>query len=718
MKNSILTALFNLLCIPILLGQITGQVHDTDGEPLPGVSVYIMGSYDGTTTDIEGRFSFRTYEVGEQTLVASFIGYKTHEEVLTMGESHRLDIRLKEEVNRLSGVTITAGSFEASDEQKATVLKPLDIAMTAGAGADVSGALNMLPGTTTNGETGRLFVRGGTANETQAFVDGIWVSNFYTTTPSNVPSRGRFDPFLFKGTFFSTGGYSAEYGQALSSVLSLNSLDLADETITDISLMSVGGAVAHTQRWDQGSVYAKIEYMNLDPYMNLVKQTYDWKDGFTSANGTFMLRQKINKQDMLKVYANYDRSGFHAIIPSINNPAGDDTKVQNDNTYLNATYKKGLGDAGMAYFGVSYGLYHQDTDYNAIRVEGQNKAVHAKSYYTTDIGSLSLKAGGEMIRADEKEDTRLVDNSAFDRAYDNTQLAGFVEGDYFLTQALTLRAGLRYAHYSVFEEGQWSPRVSMAYKTGEYSQVSAAFGQFHQLPQRDLMLAAQDYILPEQADHYILSYQRIKEGFTFRGELYYKTYEDLVRYDADDIYNPTTYTNSGEGYARGIDLFFRDAKTIKNADYWVSYSFIDSKRDYRNYPQQVRPEFAAMHNVSVVYKHFIPVIRTQIGATWDFNSGRPYNDPNEDEFNNQKTKYYANLSFNFAFLYRPHVILYASATNLLGRDNVFGYDYADTPDASGVYDSQAIGQQAKRFFFVGVFISLTKDKKTNQLEYL
>lgn len=54
---------------------------------------------------------------------------------------------LKEEINQLDGVVISAGSFTAGEEKRRTILKPVDIAMTAGGTADIAGALNTLPGT-------------------------------------------------------------------------------------------------------------------------------------------------------------------------------------------------------------------------------------------------------------------------------------------------------------------------------------------------------------------------------------------------------------------------------------------------------------------------------------------------------------------------------------------------------------------------------------------
>ena len=141
---------------------ISGKVTDKRGEAIPGANVYIQGTYDGATTDLEGNFAFTTTRDHQQTLVISFIGYHKIEQVIDLNANNSsLHFKMTEEINKLDGVVITAGAFEASDEKKSVVLKPLDIATTAGATADIPGALNTLPGTQNNGESGRLFVRGG-----------------------------------------------------------------------------------------------------------------------------------------------------------------------------------------------------------------------------------------------------------------------------------------------------------------------------------------------------------------------------------------------------------------------------------------------------------------------------------------------------------------------------------------------------------------------------
>ncbi|HRG79286.1 MAG TPA: TonB-dependent receptor, partial [Cyclobacteriaceae bacterium] len=132
------------------------------------------------------------------------------------------------------------------------------------------------------------------------------------------------------------------------------------------------------------------------------------------------------------------------------------------------------------------------------------------------------------------------------------------------------------------------------------------------------------------------------------------------------------------------------------------------------------PSFASAHNFSFVYKHFITNWKTQLGFTYSYSSPRTYYNPNKpsDEFNSDRTPSYQDLSANLAYLPKNNLIIYVSCTNLLGRDNIFGYEYSTLPDANGVYVSRAIRQAAARFLFIGVFITLSKNKSINQLPNL
>ena len=332
-----------LLLLPMLAQAqtiVSGKVSDTTGETIPGANVYLKDTFDGSNSGPDGSFSFETFESGAQVLVVSFIGYKTLERPIQIsGEKVLVNIIITEEINKLDGVTISAGAFEASDVKKVTVLKPLDIVTTASAAGDIMGAINTLPGTATVGESGRLFVRGGEGYETKVFIDGLEVRNAFGAQAPNVPTRGRFSPFLFKGTIFSTGGYSAEYGQALSSALVLNSNDMAEQTQGDISLMSVGGDIAYTKRWEKTSASGKIQYTDLRPYQGIINQFFDWEEAPNGVVGEGVVRHQLTKTGLLKVYGNADISSMIIRQPNLDTGSKDTISIDNDYYYLNASYK-------------------------------------------------------------------------------------------------------------------------------------------------------------------------------------------------------------------------------------------------------------------------------------------------------------------------------------------------------------------------------------------
>ena len=171
----------------------------------------------------------------------------------------------------------------------------------------------------------------------------------------------------------------------------------------------------------------------------------------------------------------------------------------------------------------------------------------------------------------------------------------------------------------------------------------------------------------------------------------------------------TAIDNSGDGYAHGIDVFYRDKESFKNFDYWLSYSWIDTKRNYRAFPETARPSFAAEHNISVVAKKFVYKLRTQFGATYYITSGRPYNDPNTAGFQTEKTGAVQGLDINLSYLtnlWGNFTVVYIAASNVLGNEQVFSYRFADEPNSAGVYTREAVRPGADQFVFAGIFITL------------
>lgn len=119
-------------------------------------------------------------------------------------------------------------------------LTPVQLVTVGGTNGDLYKALQTMPGTQVQGETGRLLVRGGSSEETQTFIDGMHVMNPYTSTSANDQARSRYSIFLFSGISLASGGASLEYGDALSAVLPLETKDRSDKNKLGVNLSTVG----------------------------------------------------------------------------------------------------------------------------------------------------------------------------------------------------------------------------------------------------------------------------------------------------------------------------------------------------------------------------------------------------------------------------------------------------------------------------------------------
>jgi len=696
---------------------ISGKITDEKGKAISDANVFIEGTYDGDSSDVNGNFSFETSTTGKQILVITSLTFENFKQEITVEDFKNQTIKLRESVNTLDAVTITAGMMESGDKARVSVLKPLDIVTTAGATGNIVGALLTLPGTQTVGEDGRLFVRGGEADEAQTYVDGLRVAQPYGATANNLPTRGRFSPFLFSGIAFSTGGYSAEYGEALSSVLLLNTIEEPTENQTDISLMSVGLGLSKTKKWEKSSVSFNASYMNLAPYQVLVPQAVDWNKPYESVSGETVYRYKFNN-GILKTYIAFDASNFDLNQKNINQTEKVRVDMKNNNLYVNSSYKGYFGSNYQLTTGVSYGYSQNKIGLDLDDIKNSEHATHLKLKVKKKVSErFQISVGADYFAT--KFDEAFTENlgTTFSSGYTNNIAGIYSEADVFFSKKLALKAGIRGSYTDLFEEINVSPRVSLGYKISKNSQFSLAYGDFVQSPKQEY-LKYSDQFQSEKATHYILNYQFNKNGRTFIAEAYFKDYQNLVKYDTPVSQFDSKFNNNGSGFAKGLDFYWRDNSSIKNLEYWISYSYIDTERDYKNYPKQVTPSFVADHSLSIVTKYWINDWRSQVGFTHSFNSGRPYNNPNETDFMNGKTKSYNNLSFNWAYLISQQKILYVSVSNVLGTDNIFGYEYANNPDASGQFQRQAVTQPADRFFFVGFFWTISDNKKNNQLNNL
>ncbi|GAA4464283.1 TonB-dependent receptor [Nemorincola caseinilytica] len=740
MKHTYSLLLFFLLpFLPLIAGghTISGKVVNNRNQPVKGASVYLDNTIDGGTTDSVGFFSFTTDETGNQTIVASEVSHATAgQPIVINGDVTGILITLKANMSRdLDAVVITAGSIDATNDKSKTVLKPLDIVTTAGSGADVVKAMQMLPGTQQTGPDNGLFVRGGDANEAAVIVDEMVVQNAFFSGAPGVATRSRFGAFQYQGVAFSSGGYSARYSQALSGILELNTTDLPDKSTINLGVNMAGAYASGVKKWKNSSLDVGGGYTNLSPFYEVVKSNFKFYKVPQGGNGNIRYAWKPNKDGILKVTLNTQHNLTGVSIP---NPmrAGADTLnflTKDQNYYSNVSYKQMFKHKYMLYTAASVSRNKTRSEFSNVfnmdNVDYRNQfRIEGKRYMNS---RLNLLVGTDVQNFGQERTMEMQDSAKtiYKQDFNEVLTGGYAELEWVPVNRFAIKPGVRYEHSTLMNVDKVAPRLSMAIKTGSHSQASLAGGMFYQQASNFYLIApfmnGYNDLDMQVATHYIANWQWSQDNRTLRLEGYYKKYDKLVLEEGAATFDPNTYrvltpasnitlTNNGSGYAQGLELFWRDKKTIKNADYWVSYSYIDTRRRYMNYPTQATPTFIANHNLNVVGKYWIDKLKTSVNATYSFASGRPYYNPNiynvtdHSNFQTEVTPDYHSLSLSAAYLRsfgKWFTVFYISVDNVTRQKNVFGYRYGANGEMSKIVPA------LYRTVFFGVNMSLSEFSK-------
>jgi len=674
---------------------ISGHIKDSKGRPIDLVNIYLKDVFDGSVTDTKGKFTFNTNIKGKAILSVSSLGYVSIEKEITIGlENLIFDFVLQDATGNLDEIVISAGVFDASDKKKSSILKPLDIVTNPGANGDIYAALATLPGVTPVGNETGLFVRGGEASETKTIIDGTLVASPFFSTVPDIPSRGRFDPFLFKGTLFSTGGYSAQYGQALSSVLVLNTNDMPSKSSYSFDINMAGLGASYTKVWkEKTAVLASIGYTNLSTLFSLVPQNKVWDTAPNGTSASIGFRHRTENGGFYKSFLQYNTSAIALNFKTTGSEAPNSTfSNSSKNVFWNNSFSGYLNDHWKVLLTGSLSFNEDKDQFNEHGSLEKDWLAQSRITLSRRLGKAQIRFGGEM-QLFKNEFTTNEDLTIID----NTLTAVYAESDIKFSKKLALRVGLRGEQASVIDKSNIMPRLSLSYRLGRKSLLSFAYGHFYQTPQKEYVRKTTQIDF-ESATHYIANFQWKTKQRLFRIEAYFKDYEHLIKQASNLSLN-----NRGTGFSKGIDVFWRDEKSIEKLTYWLSYSLVDSKRFYRNFPIEATPIFVSKHNVSLVANYKLtPLVRA--GFAYSYASGKPYVNPNNDTFLSDTTIDYHNLNFSASYLasiFGNFSVIFASIKNPFSFKQVFGYRYSD----DGTQRSPIL-PSTNWSFFAGISISL------------
>jgi hypothetical protein len=225
-----------IIYFPLLFSQatgtltISGYVYDkSTGETLIGASVYLKGSHIGSSTNNNGYFVISNVPSGEHTISVSYLGYEKYEEKINLNnEKHILNIYLTPKAYRIGEVVVKSDSMNISDKLYSKPVSTIEMnaqqvnEIPKVVEADLLRALQTMPGITAISDfSSAIYVRGGTPDQNLYLVDGAEIYN-----PEH--AFGIFSTFntnAIKKVEVSKGGFDAQYGDRLSSVINVINLD-------------------------------------------------------------------------------------------------------------------------------------------------------------------------------------------------------------------------------------------------------------------------------------------------------------------------------------------------------------------------------------------------------------------------------------------------------------------------------------------------------------
>ena len=729
--------LFIILCtINILLSDviIRGSVIDEESNPVAYANIYIEDSFDGTSTDINGQFLFNTSEKGDRTVIFRFIGYETFEQIINIREETiSLNVILKGSSELLEEVVITAGTFGASDDDKVIVLDPIDVVTVASSRGEISGALEALPGTQPQADKAGVYVRGGDASEAKQIVDGMLIQNPYFSDVPDIPQRGRFEPFDFQGTAFSQGGYSAQYGQALSAIIDLKTWsrfgDFNANTfgVTPLSL-SYGRAYGNDStvcgiNLDYTNVKFFQDFNNNGILSNYIKDRTNFDDppeGYEiKTNYSKKFQNGIYKY--IGKYADYSLSTSDAEI-------GTNFSLDNNNLFLLTTFIGEISDDLITQLGLSYSNNTNDSkiisNAESIDLDSYDDLLQFRAVFIKKILSKSKIKYGFHFFDQSSEFINYTINptsgwSENDIIIDEFLFTTFTEIDLRLFKHFAVNAGVRYENSKLIDKTSVSPRFSAAYKVSKNSQMSYAFGKYYQTPdigfdlwyrQNNINLGSDfSYLSFEESTHNILNYEWSNKGKIIRFEIFDKQYNDLILLESNVL------NNDGYGYSKGAELFWRNDQSSDGVgqDIWIAYSYLNSKRKFKQYNTEIIPSFASSHKLTFIYKNGFKLsngagFNTSLALT--ATTGYPF----YDKWENIQYESDPYLSFDIGGSYLPDIddgfmVIFFNISNPFGYRNSFGFDYVG-------YEMEQLNPPEEklpgslRSIFIGCFMFFSVDK--------
>jgi hypothetical protein len=722
---------------------VDGQVGDAQGAPVPYANVRIEGTTDGAATDDTGRFRFTTQRTGPVVLRASAVGYDPAKRSIHLepGDTTTVQFTLPSESVQLDEAVVTGETYSTGPASTAT-LSSTEAVTTPGAAGDLFRALQSFPGVASPGDGAGLFVRGGDVTETKTLLDQATVHHPYQYESSAGGTFGAVPPFLLDGTQFSTGGFSAQYGNALSGVLAMESKDRPEQARQYVNLGLAAASVSLDQPLVEDELGLRLSgnrsFTGLLFRVN--GQHSDYATVPQGMDGNLSLTWDYGSAGQLKLFAfaRHNRIGVETTTGAFSGLYRGRTTNQLYNLQW-TTRARGWTLESSA----SWSTYSSEKDFGVLDLEPTDRAAKLRVDATRNVDDWIVRTGATVERRRYRFNgtfptkPNVVGPDAPARSVNTslpaTRLGGYAEVESSLTSSLVARVGVRADYHSRAGRPVVDPRVGFSWRFAANTHLRAAWGLYHQFPElatlsehlgeNDLGAQSKTTSSPslgaQRAQHVVLGLRHERDDLLLRAEAYHKPYRDLVVRTGD-----SRFANTGTGFAQGVDLFAKYGAFLETRfNGWASYSLLRSRRTQaRDRGRTVQLEqgpapFDLTHQITAVGKvRVIDGIR--VGGTYRYTTGQPFTPvvgsvqldsgaflPIDGPVGSERLPAYHRLDLQMSYFWpfnrQQNVVVYAALNNALDRANVVDVTYS--PDYSERRDRTT---DFRRSVYVGLTLTL------------
>ena len=225
MNSKLYILILFLLCGSVLHAQkkvkLSGRVIDANNEGIELASIRIEGTTQGTMTDLKGNYEIYVAPADTVVVIYSCLGYRTERKtLLSPKQDMMMNVRLYTVDRTIKEVVVTEHRKQTSTLQRIDS-KDLKL-MPDATGGSIEAMLTTMAGVNSSNELSSQYsVRGGNFDENIVYVNGIEVYRPLTVRSGQQEGLSFINPDLVGSIGFSSGGYSAEYGDKMSSVLDI-----------------------------------------------------------------------------------------------------------------------------------------------------------------------------------------------------------------------------------------------------------------------------------------------------------------------------------------------------------------------------------------------------------------------------------------------------------------------------------------------------------------